>query len=194
MDLLSVLLHEYGHVLGIEHSADQHDAMAATLQPGVRRLPNLEAWIALLNQQNGILSAQTAQKTSPPLVAGEPVIVTTGMSAYLAQKQKTATTRYETAANPEFANPQFENGAGWSTTGEVDFSNGAAPLKESADAQTRLNQVFVVGANDRYLSFKLTDLVLDDAKNAPDDAFEAALIDANTGQSLKASCQWQGGR
>jgi hypothetical protein len=34
------------------------------------------------------------------------------------------------------------------------------------------------------LRFKITDLVLDDADNAPDDAFEAALIDANTGLSL----------
>jgi hypothetical protein len=66
MDLLSVLLHEYGHVLGIEHSADQHDAMAATLQPGVRRLPNVEAWLALLNQQNGV---PVAQKTAPPLTS-----------------------------------------------------------------------------------------------------------------------------
>jgi hypothetical protein len=66
MDLLSVLLHEYGHVLGIEHSADQHDAMAATLQPGVQRLPNVEAWLALLNQQNGV---PVAQKTAPSLTS-----------------------------------------------------------------------------------------------------------------------------
>jgi len=42
MDMLSVLLHEYGHVLGIEHSADQHAAMATTLTPGTRRLPNAD--------------------------------------------------------------------------------------------------------------------------------------------------------
>jgi hypothetical protein len=36
MDMLSVLLHEYGHALGIEHSADNHDYMATTLTPGAR--------------------------------------------------------------------------------------------------------------------------------------------------------------
>jgi hypothetical protein len=150
MDLLSVLLHEYGHVLGMEHSADIHDMMVSTLQSGMRRLPNVEAWLALQSQQNGILAA----------------------------------TQFAIAANPELTNPQFAGNTGWSTTGAVQFSNSMATLKESAATQTRLNQVFVVGTNDRYLSFKITDLVLDDADNAPDDAFEAALIDANTGLSL----------
>jgi predicted Zn-dependent protease len=40
MDMLSVLLHEYGHALGLEHSQDTHDFMGATLTPGVRRLPS----------------------------------------------------------------------------------------------------------------------------------------------------------
>ena len=39
MDMLSVLLHEYGHVLGIGHSANGHDLMATTLTPGIRRMP-----------------------------------------------------------------------------------------------------------------------------------------------------------
>lgn len=48
MDLLSVLLYEYGHVLGLEHCADARDFMAATLQPGERRLPTADelAWMA----------------------------------------------------------------------------------------------------------------------------------------------------
>jgi len=40
MDMLSVLLHEYGHALGIDHSADNHDYMATTLTAGVRRMPS----------------------------------------------------------------------------------------------------------------------------------------------------------
>jgi len=36
----------------------------------------------------------------------------------------------------------------------------------------------------RYLSFTLGGTILDDQLIGPDDAFEAALLDANTGASL----------
>ncbi len=49
MDMLSVLLHEYGHALGIEHSADSGDYMATTLTPGVRRMPSADE-LALMQQ------------------------------------------------------------------------------------------------------------------------------------------------
>jgi hypothetical protein len=39
MDMLSVLLHEYGHALGLEHSADSGDFMTETLQAGQRKRP-----------------------------------------------------------------------------------------------------------------------------------------------------------
>ena len=38
-------------------------------------------------------------------------------------------------------------------------------LTETSTTQTRLNQVFMVGPQDRYLSFTLINLALDDAAN-----------------------------
>jgi hypothetical protein len=49
MDMLSVLLHEYGHALGIDHSTNPNDFMSTTLSAGVRRLPST-AEMALMQQ------------------------------------------------------------------------------------------------------------------------------------------------
>ena len=70
-------------------------------------------------------------------------------------------------------------------------------------SQTRLNQVFVIVADDRYLSFTLSNIGLEgksaltptsslsptplpQGEGLPSDAFEMALLNANTGTSLTA--------
>ena len=40
VDLLTALLHEQGHVLGLEHVSNQSDVMYATIKEGERRLPS----------------------------------------------------------------------------------------------------------------------------------------------------------
>jgi hypothetical protein len=202
MDMLSVLLHEYGHVLGLEHTADAHDFMSTTLQPGVRRLPSaseLQQMANLVAQLKGEmgLTSTTPQQPDTPLPY-TPLPASVGLAAFLASRQRRDTevlqtsangvTRHEIAANPKLTDADFKNGgSAWSTLGNVIFADGAATLKETASTQTRLNQVFVLGENDRTLTFTLSGIALDDVDNAPDDAFEVALIDANTGLSLLGS-------
>jgi hypothetical protein len=162
IDLLTVLIHELGHVIGLGHEADVHDEMSATVTPGLRRLPLVDA--------NELLAI--------------------GFASPITSSTRTSFTRvspgpsYSVAANPKLSNTEFAGGQGWSTTGDVRFQDGAATLTEAAASQTRLNQVFIVGENDRFLSFTVADTALDDADQAPDDAFEVALLDANTGASL----------
>ncbi|MCX7149090.1 MAG: matrixin family metalloprotease, partial [Rhodocyclales bacterium] len=198
MDMLSVLLHEYGHALGFEHSANSQDFMATTLQPGVRRLPSTEE-LALMAQLVGEIkgdmvdaSSNTPDTPQSPLPS-LPLGGAFGL-ALLGRLRSTryggwnvaveSATQYDIVANPTFTNSQLQSADGWSTTGNVAIGNGAAVLSETATSQTRLNQVFVVGEHDRFLSFTLANIALDDQTAAPDDAFEAALLDANTGLSL----------
>jgi hypothetical protein len=96
MDMLSVLLHEYGHTLGLEHSADAHDFMATTLQPGVRRLPSAEEWAQIASLVPELislewlgLSASSPSSSTPnePNVP-TPLPVSVGLAAFLASRQR----------------------------------------------------------------------------------------------------------
>lgn len=59
MDLLSVLLHEYGHALGLDHSTAATDAMAATLKVGERRLWTEAELAQVTSRYNQLLNEQT---------------------------------------------------------------------------------------------------------------------------------------
>ena len=107
-------------------------------------------------------------------------------------------TDYLTAINPTLANGNFAQGTGqWETTGNVTPSTQSTQitLGESTRQQAHLAQAFVITPQDRFLTFTVSGLNLqsnsaesgDVFSPAPQDAFEVALQDANTGQSLTGS-------
>lgn len=64
MDMFSVLLHEYNHALGLEHSAEAGDFMNASLQPGMRKLPSAEQ-LTLMSQLVAQLKTTGADPSVP---------------------------------------------------------------------------------------------------------------------------------
>jgi hypothetical protein len=233
MDMLSVLLHEYGHALGIDHSANPNDFMGTTLTAGVRRLPTADELALMQNliaQAKGSLtptleeqlairlSGQTTPAKSlvisqgergqnapafPTLPLGTSFIGFLGLlrgSRYggvsIAPDASTLVTQYDWAANATLTNGSLNAADGWSTEGSVVFNPstgsgrtglGEATLNEVSGSQTRLSQVFMLNPSDRFLSFTLAGTALDNVTGAPHDAFEVALLDANTGASLLGS-------
>lgn len=161
MDMLSVLLHEYGHVLGIEHSTDPHDYMGTTLAPGVRRLPSadeLALMTKLAGEARAALEADGGTPTDPssPLPTSPTLPLGTSLALVLAGRLRSTrygalsiapdsaklVPQYDIAANPKLANTDFNGGDGWASEGEVPqgfpsvihFANGTATLTEDTPA------------------------------------------------------------
>ena len=93
VDLLSVISHEMGHLLGMDH-VDAHDGMQATLSPGERHLPasatvagpSVQDWSnvgLLLARSSDHLIATSASRTT----SGQPVVsglnARTGATSYV---------------------------------------------------------------------------------------------------------------
>jgi Matrixin len=192
MDMLSVLLHEYGHVLGLDHSADNGDAMSPVLQPGVRKLWS-ETDLAKLNEiialqstpfgqlpadypvdypSNGLPPGQTRASTP---VARRPRRSPTDVNIDLLSDAKIEALN---AINPTLTGGDLLSPQGWETTGAVNIANGHATLAETARSQSRLTQGFVLSSQDRYLSFTVEGLQMTDSTVGPDDAFEVALLNS----------------
>ncbi|MDB5858372.1 MAG: hypothetical protein JWQ76_2061, partial [Ramlibacter sp.] len=173
VDLLTALAHEIGHALGLEHSDDGHDLMAATLQPGMRQVD--------MHVYNGTFGSVTLAPAQAMPARAETSIRT---AAGTVTAGAAGVTQHLTLANPTLLNGALANPAGWSQSGQVTIAAGAATLGESAQAQARLSQAFVMDSNDSFLTFTVAGAGLRSNGNTAQDAFEVALLDAVTGQSL----------
>ncbi|WP_299490262.1 PKD domain-containing protein, partial [Acaryochloris sp. IP29b_bin.137] len=190
-DLLTTILHELGHLQGIisgNHNFDQFvqpigntsyfiapgitaqltpdgshldssahpdDLMNPTLRPGVRKLPsalNLAILDAIWNSSNSNLQLPTSDLTSP-LTAGALFGVLNG---------------------------DFETDTDWLRRGDSQILNGQAVLSEDSPFLSNFTQTFIVPEGAQTLQFTLVNTQLGTSDLAPPDAFEVALLDANT--------------
>ena len=188
MDVLSVLLHEYGHSLGLEHSTAASDAMAATLKPGERRLFTADelAQVERFNMSFAALDAspQTPNQPGSPQVPNTSLLL--GLSLIRRRSAMDTGADNLAAANASLTSGTFgdntlADATSWTRSGTVTFSANGAQLLENPSQQTALRQVFTLGDQDRYLRFTLqNDLHTTTANpSGPNDASEAALLDAN---------------
>ncbi|TXT38222.1 MAG: YD repeat protein [Comamonadaceae bacterium] len=147
LDLLTVMIHELGHVLGMPSTVTADDVMSQYLAPGQRRLPDAVDIAAL-------------QAEGAPFYMGS----ITGTRVIPAPASTTPANNVGTPAQATSIplNPQFNaNVNDWSIQGVgQSHADGSITLSETSTSQTSLMQAFTLGSEDRFLSFTVDHLNL----------------------------------
>ncbi|MCC6007963.1 MAG: tandem-95 repeat protein, partial [Rhodobacteraceae bacterium] len=160
IDLLTVLTHELGHILGLPDVPRAEGAermMTGDILPGIRRI------ITDHDKQ-----ALAALPTPAPLPTAP-------------QAQSSAPT------HEGFLNADFSDGLdGWTTTGDVSTSAGVATIAETTGGFSGLSQAFLVPDGATRISLTLSDIVLGQDPGRAPDALEISLFDAATGTALRS--------
>ena len=78
---------------------------------------------------------------------------------------------------------------GWSTLGAASVTGGTGVLTEHESFTSRFSQTFTIPAGATGLRFTIQSLTFGDDPSGPPDAFEVALLDAHTGQSVLGTAQ-----
>ena len=153
----------------LDSKVHPYDLMNNTLAPGVRKLPS---WLNLqmLNAiRNTTVAASSTTQLTAPLRAILLADITNG------NFNETDTTK------PEY---------GWTTRGAATILNSQAVLTEDSPLLSNFTQSFIIPEGAKYLQFTLKNTTLGaNTSTAPGDAFEVALLNANTKQSLVNTSQ-----
>ncbi|BAZ46381.1 DNA/RNA non-specific endonuclease [Chondrocystis sp. NIES-4102] len=151
----------------LDKEAHPHDLMNTHLAPGVRKLPselNVQILQAILADEDGGTrrlgdgEKLDAALTSDPLLA---------------------------IANGDFSiSDTTTDSFAWDTRGKSGIESGQAILTEDSPFLSNFTQTFTVPEDAKTIQFKLIGAELGASELAPPDAFEVALLDANTNQPL----------
>jgi VCBS repeat-containing protein len=196
MDLLTVLMHELGHVMGLGHISSAVDGtrlMAGSIDPGIRRLPSTLDLGEPSHQPSAISDQPSDSHTWSPYLAhytgtssGEQTPAPVMNPASLVQAAHAPT--HVGIFNSNFANSDQQSATyGWDQSGAVTIANGQAVLSEDSNVISTLSQTFTLPAGSTHLRFTLVDVNLvrtgtgtGSAGASPQDAFEVAFLESST--------------
>ncbi|MBD2200773.1 MULTISPECIES: Calx-beta domain-containing protein [Calothrix] len=193
VDLLTVLTHELGHVLGlpdIDASITPHQLMSATLSTGVRRIPHSPSVTVLpkviSSQPLSLNFATNDSFVQPNSITQNTVVlnaVNTNSLNILNLNQLTSLTGGILNSSFNINNPSNSQ-FGWNLRGNISIVDEAAKIDEGDYLNSGLSQSFVIPQGAKTLQFKILSANLGSTSLNPPDAFEVALLNTQTMTTL----------
>ncbi|OYU20118.1 MAG: hypothetical protein CFE34_01980, partial [Rhodobacteraceae bacterium PARR1] len=169
VDLLTVLMHEMGNVMGLSDLVDPTGPgylMTGILDTGMRRAPSASDIGATP------VVVPEAKPESFGLGVAPGAVAAAFAAAPIAAAAVVAT---------DFQNGDFAGGlTGWTTSGNVAVTGGAVVMTEDLGAMSGLSQTFKLPAAATAIQFRLSGLTLKAIAGSAPDAFEVALFEAGT--------------
>ena len=153
----------------LDKQAHPYDLLNTHLVPGIRKLPS-ELDVEILQ---ALIATELEQNDSNP--AGEELLASLTSDPLLA------------IANGDFSiSDTTTDRFAWNTRGASGIEDGQAVLTEDSPFLSNFTQTFTVPESAKTIQFKLIGAELGASELAPPDAFEVALFDADTNESLTA--------
>ncbi len=198
-DLLTAILHEMGHTLGIINGYSELDkyvkgkkfttnTFTANLTPDGSHLDTTLYPYDLMNTS----LKPGVRKLPSALNLAMIDAINAGVGSRESGIGGTVNSANLTAgALLGINNGNFDNSTTWNTVGATNIINGTATLTEQSQKLSELTQAFIIPTGAKTLQFTIKDnhLVTGDTTKTANDAFEVALLDTNTFTPLAGTSQ-----
>ncbi|WP_157260003.1 Ig-like domain-containing protein [Chamaesiphon minutus] len=188
-DLLTAILHEMGHTLGIINGYSEFDkhinngifttnTFTATLTPDGSHLDSTLYPYDLMNTS----LKPGVRKLPSTLDLAILNAINVGVGGRVSGVGTVNPAHLTAGALIGITNGDFTTPTTWNTAGATNIINGTATLTEQSQKLSELTQAFIIPTGAKTLQFTIKDnhLVTGDTSKTANDAFEVALIDTNT--------------